>query len=110
MLMVMFWTGWGFLVPVVGVATLMVAQTGIDSIWGEGYYKSHAWALQIGIASTGIAVSAVGWLINRKRGLLIDEDTGTTLYFHPKHTFFFIKMEYWGPIIFGLGALIFFGR
>lgn len=40
--------------------------------------------------------------------IVIDEASGERIELKPRHTFFWIKMQYWGTVLLSIGGLILF--
>ncbi len=109
--MLIFWNGWGgIMAPALFMATLILTRVAVDGIWGEGYFSSQVWTWQLGVVLASLAVSGFGLLVNRRRTLLIDEETGSVLDFHPRHSLYFIPVQYWGLIVFGFAAFLYYGQ
>lgn len=106
-----FWTGWGFLVPVILGASFVLMQTGLNAIMGPYTYESAEWPKIIASILTCISVWFVGRYFNNKpRRVLIDKKTGHEVLFKPRNTFFFIPMEYWAFIIAGFEVIFAFTK
>jgi len=39
---------------------------------------------------------------------MAEKGTGREVLLKPSHSFFFIRMEYWGPMLFALGVIFLF--
>lgn len=51
----------------------------------------------------------MGAYLNRKQGkVMIEKETGREVILKPDHSFFFIRMEYWGPLLLALGVVFLF--
>lgn len=98
--MIFVWSGRGFLLLIIWIASAIAS---IELLPKE-----------LGIHPAGIAsfiTAAFGWYFgkkwNNKEGrIVIDEQTGERLEIREHHTFFWIKMQYWG-IIFSILGVIF---
>jgi len=109
------WTGLGFTVPVIALASLVIAQMGTDSLMGDGYYTTHAWARLAGSAFAGFVLWSSGsWLnkgaqalpTNEERADEGEEENAEEAEIEAEaeetpdiHTFFSIPMQYWGFIV-----------
>jgi len=99
------WTGLGFTVPVIALASLVIAQMGTDSLMGDGYYTTHAWARLAGSAFAGFVLWTSGSWLNKGAEALLskdeNEDEGEEEAEEAPdiHTFFSIPMQYWGFIV-----------
>ena len=98
--MLIVWRGYGWLVPVVVFAALLLSQLSVDAIYGEGFYTANAWPKQVAFVAAGFLVGAIGFYLNHiKRQLLVDHETGEPVGKAPSHTLFFIPIEYWAVIV-----------
>lgn len=103
------WSGLGFLVAAITFLLLLIAEYAAESLFrDESYYQAHGWPKLVGFFLAAAVIWPLGLYLNRKqRKVLIEKETGKE-FLQPKHTFFFIRMEYWGPILFALGIIFLF--
>ncbi len=98
--MLIVWRGFGWLVPVVIIAALILLQLSVDAVYGDGFYTADAWPKQAAFIVAALSVGFLGFFLNHtKRQLLFDEETGEALGKAPAHSLFFIPIEYWAVII-----------
>jgi len=100
------WRGNGILVPVFFVFFMVMAVVSSKAILGgaPNHYGHYFYALATTLAA--LSVWFAGRASNSKAPReLIDKKTGQIVLFQEKHTFFFIKAEYWA---FPLGLLAIF--
>lgn len=104
------WNGLGFLVAVITFLLLLCAEYVTESLFrDESYYQAHGWPKLLAFFLAGAVVWPLGAYLNRRRGkVMIEKETGKEVLIKPKHSFFFIRMEYWGPILLVLGVVFFF--
>jgi hypothetical protein len=101
-------SGLGFLVIVFAFGFSLIAQLLTNAIIGNGDY----WAQHKSPFGLSLLVSAtVCWffgkyLATRKARTLIDKETGKEIIERKKHTFFFIEMQWWGPILGVIGMVL----
>ena len=103
-----FWSGLGFLVPVVGFGLCLATEILVELAFNDPkYYQSHGWPKLVALSFAGI----ITWLLSRylcsksgKRYLDLENDQEVVLNW--PHTFMFIPINYWGPIFFIL-AIVF---
>jgi hypothetical protein len=108
------WSGFGFLVGLIWLATLVGARIVVDGFTGEpDFYSTHRWPTFVAYAIAAGIVWPLGRAINRKRPEsevieMVGPDTQRSVvtYAGGGHSFFFIPIEYWAPIF--LVAGIFF--
>lgn len=103
------WRGWGFLVAVFVFGCSLVMELVTESVMRDDtYYQQQAWPLTSAIALAGLLSWFVGSALNRRGGrTVVDQATGETLTIGGRHDFFFIPMQYWGPILFGLALAVY---
>ena len=98
-----FWTGYGifaFLIPV--AAFLIVFLIG----GGDGTDTSD-WLFFFPLLLSSLGCWFLGKRLNSRKGkILIDPDTGAEVLLRTSHSFWFIKLEYWG-VVYGILSLIF---
>jgi len=106
------WSGWGFLVPVIAFAASLVMELATEALVGDHrFYQIHAWPLALALALSGAIVWVVGkYLHARGARVVIDKATGRELTIGGQHRFFFIPMQYWGPVLLALAVLPFVVR
>lgn len=98
------WSGFGFVVPVVAIAAMVVAQMLVDGALGENYYTTHAWPKMAACTFTAAVLLVFGLWINKPTGqVLVDKQTGAETQVRPSHSFFFIPVQYWSAIVFAFG-------
>ena len=96
------WTGYGFVIAIIGVISLVAAQTGVNAVMGDPtYYDEHAWVKTLAM----IFAAALTWQfavvtrkINKARNL-VDEETEKSVVLKRSDSLFFIDARYW-PIIY----------
>ncbi len=103
------WEGWGFLVAVFAFGISLIANLIADYTTGSRtYWATHKWPLATSLFISATVCWFVGnYLRNLKARVLLDPKTGREVILRQSHTFFFIPVMWWGPILaaFGLIAL-----
>jgi hypothetical protein len=104
------WKGWGYLVIVFVVINALLAQFLTDSISGsKAYWAVHKWPITAALFVSALECWLVGnKLYNRKARVLVDLETSKRVTFRQEHSFFFIPMKWWGPllVVFALWAWV----
>ncbi|HYD34971.1 MAG TPA: DUF2314 domain-containing protein [Vitreimonas sp.] len=106
--MIIVWAGYGWLVPVIVIASLFVSFL-LDNILKTNFNSFFPEELFLGIA---LLLSAAGtyWLneyFNKSQGQEITHpQTGKTIKVLPNHTLYFVPIKYWAGLLL-LGALYF---
>ena len=95
------YTGLGFLVFVFFIAPLVVIGAILFYGFGIDFLRSPSWWPLHSLMILGaILTFVVGLLLNRK---MLEETTyeksGPVRVLRPRHTLYYIRMEYWGPIV-----------
>ena len=87
------WSGVGWLIPLISCIITAITLSIIGRIFSDpAYMQSHSWPFVIGLWLSAVAVWFAGKWFN--------EDDGPA-----ENTLFFIRMEYWGPILFVIGII-----
>jgi hypothetical protein len=104
------WNGLGFLVGVITFLLLLLSEYATESLFhDESYYQSHGWPKLLAFFLAGAVVWPLGAYLNRRQGkVLVEKETGKEVLIKPNHSFFFIRMEHWGPILVALGIILLF--
>jgi hypothetical protein len=95
-----FYTGLGYLVIVLFFVPLIVLGWILNKYFGIDVLRASSWVPLHSLMILGaILIMVVGWLGNRKMvEEVIYEKSGPVSLFKPRHTLYWIRMEYWGPI------------
>jgi hypothetical protein len=95
------WSGKGYLVAVFTFGFSLAANLMANSVTGNGYYwDHHKWPLAASLFLSAITCWFVGgYFYKRKARVLVDKQTGREFVFRESHTFFFIPIIWWGPIL-----------
>ena len=102
--MIMIWTGWGVVVAAIFVAAIAVGAILAAQFNAEGAAQD----VLVGLAmiAGGVATWFVGKRMNRNaERKLVDPNTGEEVIVRSHHTFFFVKVEWWGPVMVGAGIV-----
>ncbi|WP_199434142.1 hypothetical protein [Qaidamihabitans albus] len=97
-----FWSGWGFLALVFAMLGAMVGTLTGLAVGVVAEPTNFGTAL-------GLAAAAVGtWLVGRRLNRPtpgFSERTGERIMIRNRHTFFFVPMQYWAPVVGGVAVL-----
>ena len=102
------WKGFGVLVPVVTFACLLAAELATETAFGDDrYYQDHPWPMAVGFAVAGILVGRIARrLQSPSHRVMLDEETGErVLITGEDHTFIFLPVRFWSPLLLVLGLL-----
>jgi uncharacterized membrane protein len=103
------WSGFGFLVFVFTFGLSLASNLIANSVTGsEAYWNVHKWPLAVSLFLS----AALCWFVGRffrkhKAQVLIDPKTGREVVVRKSHTFFFIPMMWWGPLLLVFGVIAF---
>lgn len=98
------WNGWGFLVAVVVFGCSFLTEISVETVMKDDrYYQTHGWPLFVAFLVAATIVWPLGRALNRSRsvGAPGGPHTGGRVVLEPGggHTFFFIPVEYWAPLL-----------
>lgn len=101
------YTGQGYLViilftvPLVAIGAILYWGFGIDMLRTPSWWPLHSIMIL-----EAILTLTIGWYLNRKKLQEVTyEKSGPVTVWRAPHTFYGLRMEYWGPIV----LLIYFG-
>jgi hypothetical protein len=102
---VIVWSGHGYIVPIgtylISLATEYVTETLVAD---ERFYQEHGWPLSLALMAAAVLSYAVGKRLNRTTADPHAQPSLASPPGRPHHTFFFVRMEYWGPILAALAV------
>lgn len=83
-----------FIAPFIVIAAILHWGFGIDVLAVKSWWPLHSLML-----SGAILTFVVGWYLNRRMvEETVYEKSGPVKVLRPRHTLYWIRMEYWGPI------------
>lgn len=100
------WKGWGIVVFAIAVVWIAI---GIGLAGAINADKAMADALTgLSLVPAGVMTWFAGKRMNRNTTrTLVDPQTGNPVVIRREHSLFFVKVEWWGPILIVLGILVF---
>jgi len=103
-----FYSGLGFLVLVIVFGFSLAFNLAFNHWWGAGYWDTHQWPFAVSLFPSGIVCWTVGsFLCRRPKQVLIDTETGEKVVVdRGNHTFFFLPMDLWGPLLIVIGLVV----
>ena len=106
------WQGFGFLVAVVGIASLVLTEYAVREITkNEVYYQTHGWPKLVGLWLAAIATFLIARYFDSRPGkVVIEKDTGREIVLRQSHSLFFVPMKYWAYVFLVLGVVFLFVR
>ena len=104
--MILIWRGWG--IVVVGIA---LAWTCVAIVLGEAIHADRAAGTAIA-ALCLIPAGVMTWFVGRRMNraatrTLIELATGREVVVRRDHSLFFLRVEWWGPIMVVVGVVVF---
>jgi hypothetical protein len=99
------WNGLGFLVGVVTFGCLLATEAGVEWVFKDDtFYQKHGWPKLVGMTVAALLVWVLARILSRRPGrVLMDPATGERVRIGRDHSFFFIPVKYWPPILLILG-------
>jgi len=99
------WNGLGFLVGVITFGCLLATEAGVEWLTQDDtFYQKHGWPKLVGMTAAALFVWVIGRILRHRTGrVLVDPETGEKVRIGHDHSFFFIPVEYWPPILLVLG-------
>jgi hypothetical protein len=97
------WKGGGILVVIFAAIVLFVTGKAIDAIG----FETGEWVMGVALILSGIPTWFAGKALNKETDgkVFVDKASGEEFRMGPQHSFFFIRMEYWGPILVAIGII-----
>lgn len=102
------WSGHGYLVAVITFASCLLMELTTRAVFHDNsYYQDHAWPMAVALATAGAICFVVGRLLNGgPTQTLVNLETGERHVLPPsRHTFFFIPVQFWGPLLFVIAVV-----
>ncbi|MCA9247467.1 MAG: hypothetical protein KDA42_10140 [Planctomycetales bacterium] len=101
------WKGYGWCVPVIaGVSFLFMRIATYAIFQNENYFAEHTWPIAVALFIAGAILGRAGVALNQRDvSNLIHFDTLYDDLFDSDHSFFFIAVEYWCPLLYGIGLV-----
>ncbi len=84
-----------FIAPLVIVGSVLFYGFGIDFLRSPSWWPIHSMMILGAVLTSG-----VGWTVNRRMfEETIFAKSGPVTVLRPRHTLYYIRMEFWGPIV-----------
>jgi hypothetical protein len=108
--MLIIWRGAGAAVLLFGILAALVTNIVTSAVFKENnYFQTHSWAQALALWLAAAGCWFMGrWLHSKPGRTMIDRSTGKEVVIKPDHSLFFIKLEYWGPILMVVGLVVLF--
>jgi hypothetical protein len=103
---VIFWTGNGWLVLAIFLVSAL-APNWIANGMHEGYAQNHSWPSGLGVLLGAFLLYRVGRSLNEGRPRP-ERGSGGPFQSRPDHSFMFIRMEWWAPVLAIVGVAFLF--
>jgi len=106
--MIVIWKGRGVLIIFIVIAACLLMNGVTGSVFHDNdYFQKHGWPKLAALWLAGATTWTLGNYLNtRPAKVMIEKATGKEVILRPEHSFFFVKMEYWGPGLFLLGIIV----
>ncbi len=103
--MVIFWSGRGYLVPLGTFLISLITEYVTETLAGdEHYYQERAWPLWLALMAAAALSYGLGKKLNRPTTDPHAQASIAPTPGRPRHTFLFVRMEYWGAILAALAV------
>jgi membrane protein implicated in regulation of membrane protease activity len=104
------WSGFGFLVALIGFGCLVLTQFIANALFqNAAYYQTHGWPKLVAFLIAALLVYFLSRVLERQQGrAMIDKATGREVVLKPRHSLFFVPLKYWPYILVGLGVIALF--
>jgi len=95
------WRGLGWIVAVIVFGFSLFANFLFNGMFGNGYYDRHNWPFSVSLLASAMACWVLGnKLKSRPDRIVIDKETGKEMALNQsQNDFFFLPMQYWGPVL-----------
>jgi len=103
------WSGFGFLVFVAVVFWIMMDYYLVVTVTGsDAYFDAHTWHYGVALIIAAVCCWFVGQYFHKRPAkVLLDPQTGKEVVLRHSHTFFFVPIRWWGPVL-GIIAIVCF--
>nr|WP_320147009.1 hypothetical protein [uncultured Anaeromusa sp.] len=102
------WRGYGFVVPVKVLFVCFVSQYFLDAMFFKGYYRFSKWPVSVALFIAAVPIWLLGKKLNENaEQILFDPRTNQEVKIVNTHSLFWIRMEYWAPILVVIGIINF---
>ena len=110
--MIIIWRGAGVLVILLGILMCLLMNIVTSALFHQNdYFQTHTWPKVTALWATAALCWFIGRYLNGKPGrAMIDKTTGRQEHVKPNHHLMFIKLEYWGIILFVIGNYLLIAR
>jgi len=102
------WTGFGFLVAIIGFAALILTELVSESLTkNEQFYQQNSWVILVGMTVAAVLTFGLHKLLSLKKPkIVIDKETGQEIELEGSHSLFFIPVKWW-PVAFVIFGFVF---
>lgn len=102
-----FWSGFGFLVGIIGLGSLVGSEIITESITGnESFYQDNPSVRFIAMLVAATLTEGLNkTLFLSKSKIVIDKETGEEMIWRKKHSFFYIPTKWWPALFICIGMV-----
>jgi hypothetical protein len=107
------WSGHGYLVAIFVFGASLLMEFGTEAAFNDkNFYQREAWPLALALIIAGALSFFIGLKLNSsgQRRLLDPETNEEVVVATGNHSLFFLKMHWWGPILFVVAVIVFVQR
>ena len=107
------WSGHGYLVAVFVFGASLLMELATESAFNDdNFYQREAWPLALALVIAGVLSFMIGRNLNSagERRLVDPETNEEVVVATGNHSLFFLRMHWWGPILFVIAVIVFIQR
>lgn len=110
--MIVVWKGLGVVVIFIGIGVCLLMNVLTGLIFNDRtYFQKHWWPQFASLWLIGLSCWLTGkYFGSRRKRIIKTKKTDAETWASMEHTFFFLKLEYWGLIFFIIGIVFFFAK
>lgn len=104
--LMLIWRGYGIVVPLIVFLVCLGMEYILDTSFFKGYYSLQKWPMSLALFIAAIPIWFLGRYLNKNsERILLDPKTGEDVRVVSTHSLFWIRVEYWAPILIMLGVI-----
>ena len=103
------WSGHGYLVAVFVFGASFLMELATESAFNDdNFYQRESWPMALALTIAGVLCFLIGLKLNSagERRLVDPETNEEVVVTAGSHSLFFLKMHWWGPILFVIAVIV----
>ncbi|MDF2633355.1 MAG: hypothetical protein K0R78_229 [Pelosinus sp.] len=94
------WKGYGFTIPLIAFLISYLLQSVFDAVFFNGFYSVQKWPASLALFISAVPVWFLGKYLNKNaERIFLDPKTCREIKVASIHSLFWIRVEYWAPIL-----------